>query len=94
MSLVSHLYKASGSTRRTGLRTFVTRQSVHGDDYKPFSNENSSCGTTCDTVKSHVAHDGIINPEKQMESSKYDADVRLSAEYIRLESMNLMTMIC
>lgn len=46
------------------------------EEYKPWANENSTCGTTRETVDRRVASDNCVDAEKELNEDREESEVR------------------
>ena len=47
------------------------------EEYKPWANENSTCGTTRETVDRRVASDNCVDAEKELNEDREESEVNL-----------------
>lgn len=45
------------------------------EEYKPWANENSTCGTTRETVDRRVASDNCVDAEKELNEDREESEV-------------------
>lgn len=51
------------------------------EEYKPWANENSTCGTTSETVDRRVASDNCVDAEKELIEDRQESDVKEATNY-------------
>ena len=57
-------------------------------EYKPWANENSASGTTTDTMGRKVACDNTVDPTKEMNEAKEEADGEGSDDVLEWSAAN------